>query len=190
MSQSDCVCKNCDASKYDVINELYNSDSDSDCNNSTNSDTNNNKEWICDSCIDLMYETQECKYCGYVNGKNVINCDCCNAIGYAKPNNKQKYLQKQFLKIIKKMNDTDCDIPDNFELFYCIKKHHDRSGTAIHIKPYLTKQKAKQNCGENSQWSGKYGSDIDWIVADKNTKVSTENYYSDHETSYETSVEI
>lgn len=55
-------------------------------------------------------------------------------------------LQQNFMKIVNKMVESNCALPDDFTLFYKLKEEHDRYGVHITIVPFLTKELALDSC--------------------------------------------
>ena len=62
-------------------------------------------------------------------------------------------LQEKFLNIVNKMKESNCKLPESFELFYTIKKISDEDNTIIKITPSLTEQNAKNICKTDSNTS-------------------------------------
>ena len=62
-------------------------------------------------------------------------------------------LQEKFLNIVNKMKESNCKLPESFELFHTIKKISDEDNTIIKITPSLTEQNAKNICKTDSNTS-------------------------------------
>ena len=81
----------------------------------------------------------------------------------------KRLLQEKLLEIVEQMRQTNCPLPDELQLVYCVTKTWDREGTAIHIDPHLTKEQAKDACGEEQEWEGKYGAQVKCQVVEPNS---------------------
>lgn len=93
-------------------------------------------------------------------------------------------LQQNFMKIVNKMIESGCNLPDEFELYYRLEETLDRYGSHIMIVPYLTKEKALNSCPKYREWEekkedenivyqssepGKYGNQTTYKIIDSET---------------------
>ncbi len=96
-------------------------------------------------------------------------------------------LQQNFMRIVNKMIESNCELPEEFELFYKLEETLDRYGSHIIIEPYLTKEKAVEACPKHEKWEkwkenrdecivyqssspGKYGNNTTFKVIDSTTQ--------------------
>jgi len=71
-------------------------------------------------------------------------------------------LRGQFMDTVKKMIKSDCALPMEFQLFYCVEERVDRSEHTVHAIPFLTKEKAMEAWGPDCEEGGRVSGERDW----------------------------
>lgn len=104
-------------------------------------------------------------------------------------NDEHKQLHTEFLKIVDKMVEAKCPLP-NFKLYYMVMYHSDRAGKVVKVKPFLTHKEAEDACSDDEEWEDKYGSNVEYYVIDSTNRVQTENFYSSKNVGTEIDIKI
>jgi hypothetical protein len=89
------------------------------------------------------------------------------------------------MAIVMEMIEAGEDVPKDFKLYYTVRSTADRCGKTVKVQPHLTQKQAENEKGTNQTWEGKYGTTIEYFVADSDTNVMTENISNDCETQTE-----
>ncbi len=94
-------------------------------------------------------------------------------------------LQCEFLRVVGRMTEAECPLPDDFRLYYLVIYHRDRMGGMVHMRPFLTEKLAMKYRGRDQKWKDKYGSAQQFRVIDSDNEVRLENYRSGRNVEHE-----
>ena len=87
-------------------------------------------------------------------------------------------LQERFLQLVSDMRAADVELPPSFRLHYHVRVHHDRCGTAISVKPYLSELAARQSLEEPDQVGGTHWVDATSHYVNSKHRVHLDDFVS------------
>lgn len=96
----------------------------------------------------------------------------------------QLLLQKRFMALTEKMAAINCPLPDQFHLYYHVTLAWYEDGSTASVKPFLTKEAAKQDQGEDDEdcdQHSRHDTKIRHLFIDANSKPKTYSFNGEFE---------